>query len=664
MLKSVFFRRLVIMLSVAMLIAAAVMLGGYVFLSKDVYADIKLDELHPSLDAAEQLAKEYMAGEIDKDVFERLAAKLLPSNTGTVLYLDAEGNTLFYVDSLLNTDAEGAKKLLYEQILSAEGGADVKQNRLRMKEDSSALALGCPIFDDDGNILGAVVMLSSLKLVTNATGRMSLLVLMLTMIAIPVALIAIVWRAKNIVDPIRRMNDAAKAMAKGDFDIRLDEDIPGEVGELAGSLNNLCAELDHTIRQLSSEKSQLDQLLQSLTDGVVAIDEHGTLIHYNSAIMRMFGAVSVSKREELIPDEKVWKVFDEVFNSGKPQTITYPMAGDKVLWITISPVVTSSRERTGVVGLFKDMTEMERVEKLRRDYVANVSHELRTPLTAVRGLLEPLADGMVKDEADRQRYYKIMLHEVLRLSRLITDMMTLSRLQSGTEYMEITRVDVNELVQDIASAYSSTLADKGVNLVLDCPRPVPDAMTDPDRIEQVLVILLDNASRYTPKGGTITISARNAKEKIQLSVTDTGCGIPESDLPHIFERFYKVDKSHSEGGTGLGLSIAQFIMEKLGETISVESEVGKGTRFTLTLQRYVRNAIALGPAGEKHTRYGDDDEKDEYVPNDADIQDDDDVVDAHYEVIEQPQKAEKTPKGDRPQKTEKPQNKAERQGKR
>ena len=664
MLKSVFFRRLVIMLSVAMLIAAAVMLGGYVFLSKDVYADIKLDELHPSLDAAEQLAKEYMAGEIDKDVFERLAAKLLPSNTGTVLYLDAEGNTLFYVDSLLNTDAEGAKRLLYEQILSAEGGADVKQNRLRMREDSSALALGCPIFDDDGNILGAVVMLSSLKLVTNATGRMSMLVLMLTTIAIPVALLMMVWRAKNIADPIRRMNDAAKAMAKGDFDIRLDEDIPGEVGELAGSLNNLCAELDHTIRQLSSEKSQLDQLLQSLTDGVVAIDEHGTLIHYNSAIMRMFGAVSVSKREELIPDEKVWKVFDEVFNSGKPQTITYPMAGDKVLWITISPVVTSSRERTGVVGLFKDMTEMERVEKLRRDYVANVSHELRTPLTAVRGLLEPLADGMVKDEADRQRYYKIMLHEVLRLSRLITDMMTLSRLQSGTEYMEITRVDVNELVQDIASAYSSTLADKGVNLVLDCPRPVPDAMTDPDRIEQVLVILLDNASRYTPKGGTITISARNAKEKIQLSVTDTGCGIPESDLPHIFERFYKVDKSHSEGGTGLGLSIAQFIMEKLGETISVESEVGKGTRFTLTLQRYVRNAIALGPAGEKHTRYGDDDEKDEYVPNNADIQDDDDVVDAHYEVIEQPQKAEKTPKGDRPQKTEKPQNKAERQGKR
>ncbi len=656
MLKSVFFRRLIITLSIAMIAVAAVILGGYVFLSKDVYTEIKLDELHSSLDAAEQLAKEYIEGEIDKEVFERLASRLLPQSMGTALYLDDKGNTLYYIDSMLDMDAEEAKTLLKEQIFSAENGTDVKENGFGIDKDKSALALGCPIMDDNGQIIGAVVILTSLTMITAATGRMSMLIVMLVAVALPLALLGAAWRTKNITAPLRRMNDAAKTMAKGNFDIRLDETTPGEMGELAGSLNNLCAELDNTIRQLSSEKSQLDQLLQSLTDGVAAMDETGTLTHYNSAIMRMFGAVDVSKREELISDEKVWKVFDEVFDSGKPQTITYPMAGDKVLWITVSPVVTSNRERVGVVGLFKDMTEMERVEKLRRDYVANVSHELRTPLTAVRGLLEPLADGMVKDEADRQRYYKIMLHEVLRLSRLISDMMTLSRLQSGTEYMEISRVDVNELVQDIASAYSSTLASKGIELVLDCPRPVPDAMTDPDRIEQVLVILLDNASRYTPKGGTITLSARNTKEKIHICVTDTGCGIPESDLEHIFERFYKVDKSHSESGTGLGLSIAQFIMEKLGETISVESEVGKGTCFTLTLQRYVRNAIALGPAGEKQTRYGDEKEEDTRM-NDVMDEDDDGIVDAHYEVIE------RQPKNEKPQK-ERQQSKRERQEKR
>lgn len=179
--------------------------------------------------------------------------------------------------------------------------------------------------------------------------------------------------------------------------------------------------------------------------------------------------------------------------------ITYDMPGDRTLWITISAVLTEDGECTGVVGLFKDMTEMERVEKMRREYVANVSHELRTPLTAVRGLLEPLADGMVKDEAVRQRYYKTMLHEVLRLSRLISDMMTLSRLQSGTEYMEVSKVDVAELLHDVAQSYVQTAKSKGIELRVNTQETV-EALTDSDKVEQILIILIDNAMRYTPKG--------------------------------------------------------------------------------------------------------------------------------------------------------------------
>ena len=227
-----------------------------------------------------------------------------------------------------------------------------------------------------------------------------------------------------------------------------------------------------------------------------------------------------------------------------------------------------------------------------------------------------------------------MLHEVLRLSRLITDMMTLSRLQSGTEYMEVVRVDMNTLIRDIASGYSGPARQKGIELVVDSPKPVPDAMTDPDRIEQVLIILIDNAMRYTPEGGTITIGMCNAKDSIILTVTDTGCGISKDDLPHIFERFYKVDKSRGEGGTGLGLSIAQFIMEKLGESITVESEPGKGTRFILTVKRYVRNAIALGPAGEGRGRYGDEKAEEPNERKDEKENGTDTIVDAPYEVIE------------------------------
>ena len=544
-----------------------------------------------------------------------------------------------YQDSIFGMSPEDMQQALSEEITTVLSGEKVSTDSVRLPgKRPDALVVGTPIFMPDGSLAGGIFVIKSAQEIIGATAKLSTSLFWIAAIVLPVTLLITSWRIRRITEPLHTMSEAAIAMSKGNFDIRVNEDEIGEVGVLARALNGLCAGLSQTIYQLKTEKSQLDQILQSLTDGVAATDEVGMLTHYNAALMRMFGAVNVEKREELVPDPKIWKAFDEVFETGEPQSITYPMAGDKTLWITIAPVVTDGGQRVGVAGLFKDMTEMERLEAMRREYVANVSHELRTPLTAVRGLLEPLADGMVKDEEDRQRYYRIMLHEVLRLSRLITDMMTLSRLQSGTEYMEVVRVDMNTLIRDIASGYSGPARQKGIELVVDSPKPVPDAMTDPDRIEQVLIILIDNAMRYTPEGGTITIGMCNAKDSIILTVTDTGCGISKDDLPHIFERFYKVDKSRGEGGTGLGLSIAQFIMEKLGESITVESEPGKGTRFILTVKRYVRNAIALGPAGEGRGRYGDEQAEEPNERKDEKENGTDTIVDAPYEVIESPEK--------------------------
>ncbi|MBQ3108924.1 MAG: PAS domain-containing protein, partial [Clostridia bacterium] len=180
-------------------------------------------------------------------------------------------------------------------------------------------------------------------------------------------------------------------MSRGDFNVRADDSEPGETGLLARALNTLCDNLSQTIYQLRTEKGQLDEILASLTDGVAAQDGVGMLTHYNPALMQMFGAVKVQKREDLIANSDVWDAFDRVYESGEGETLTLTLPGEKTVWVTISPVTTEDGERSGVVGLFKDMTEMERLEKMRREYVANVSHELRTPLTAVRGLLEPLA---------------------------------------------------------------------------------------------------------------------------------------------------------------------------------------------------------------------------------------------------------------------------------
>lgn len=637
--KSIFLRRLLLALIITLLIASATMVGGYAFISRDTYTEIKLKEMAPKADAAEQLIIEFLDGQITEEAFIRLSKTQMLAVNGATLFVDQENRCMQYQDSIFGMSPEDMQQALSEEITTVLSGEKVSTDSVRLPgKRPDALVVGTPIFMPDGSLAGGIFVIKSAQEIIGATAKLSTSLFWIAAIVLPVTLLITSWRIRRITEPLHTMSEAAIAMSKGNFDIRVNEDEIGEVGVLARALNGLCAGLSQTIYQLKTEKSQLDQILQSLTDGVAATDEVGMLTHYNAALMRMFGAVNVEKREELVPDPKIWKAFDEVFETGEPQSITYPMAGDKTLWITIAPVVTDGGQRVGVAGLFKDMTEMERLEAMRREYVANVSHELRTPLTAVRGLLEPLADGMVKDEEDRQRYYRIMLHEVLRLSRLITDMMTLSRLQSGTEYMEVVRVDMNTLIRDIASGYSGPARQKGIELVVDSPKPVPDAMTDPDRIEQVLIILIDNAMRYTPEGGTITIGMCNAKDSIILTVTDTGCGISKDDLPHIFERFYKVDKSRGEGGTGLGLSIAQFIMEKLGESITVESEPGKGTRFILTVKRYVRNAIALGPAGERRGRYGDEQAEEPNERKDEKENGTDTIVDAPYEVIESPEK--------------------------
>lgn len=637
--KSIFLRRLLLALIITLLIASATMVGGYAFISRDTYTEIKLKEMAPKADAAEQLIIEFLDGQITEEAFIRLSKTQMLAVNGATLFVDQENRCMQYQDSIFGMSPEEMQQALSKEITTVLSGEKVSTDSVCLPgKRPNALVVGTPIFMPDGTLAGGIFVIKSAQEIIGATTKLSTSLFWIAAIVLPVTLLITSWRIRRITEPLHTMSEAAIAMSKGNFDIRVNEDEIGEVGVLARALNGLCAGLSQTIYQLKTEKSQLDQILQSLTDGVAATDEVGMLTHYNAALMRMFGAVNVEKREELVPDPKIWKAFDEVFETGEPQSITYPMAGDKTLWITIAPVVTDGGQRVGVAGLFKDMTEMERLEAMRREYVANVSHELRTPLTAVRGLLEPLADGMVKDEEDRQRYYRIMLHEVLRLSRLITDMMTLSRLQSGTEYMEVVRVDMNTLIRDIASGYSGPARQKGIELVVDSPKPVPDAMTDPDRIEQVLIILIDNAMRYTPEGGTITIGMCNAKDSIILTVTDTGCGISKDDLPHIFERFYKVDKSRGEGGTGLGLSIAQFIMEKLGESITVESEPGKGTRFILTVKRYVRNAIALGPAGEGRGRYGDEQAEEPNERKDEKENGTDTIVDAPYEVIESPEK--------------------------
>ena len=640
--RSVFYWRILIVSIIALLLANVILLAAYTYVGKNTYISIEMANLEPEAEVTRQIYEEYKNGNMEEAAFQRLIEKQTLASESAIMIADELGKPLIVRNIGSTVDMQDFGEYYRAEIQNILRGQTVENNDLKLLNGETAVSVGIPVRDSDGNVSGGILVIKQIQRIQSAFNQLNNVLTGTIFAIMPVVMLLVAISTSRLSKPLHEMSNAAIEMSKGHFDVRANERASGEIGILARALNTLCDNLAQTIYQLQSEKRQLNQLLSSFTDGVAAIDNIGCLTHYNPALMKMFGAVEVKVPMDLVPDESIWELFRTVYDSREPASMHYTLPNERTLWITIVPVTDEAVECTGVVGLFKDVTDLERLEKTRRDYVANVSHELRTPLTAVRGLLEPLSDGMITDEETKQRYYRIMLREVVRLSRLITDMLELSRLQSGTEHMELHAVNLTELLQDTRQNYLNEAAQRGINLKLELEE-IPFAMTDEDRVEQLLVILIDNAMHYTPEGGSITIRvAETAGERILVTVADTGCGIDPNDLPHVFERFFKTDRSRKEGGTGLGLSIAKQIIDKLGENIYVESRPGEGTSFHFTLKNYISNAIALGPVGA-----------------DVVIQDDGTTVyrrqergsqDAPYEVIPKRQHEKKIDKGNKPAK--------------
>ena len=392
-----------------------------------------------------------------------------------------------------------------------------------------------------------------------------------------------------VMEPVARLRDAAVAMSEGDLEVRADENAYGELGELGKAVNQLSYQLSRNMYTLIVERNRLRNMLNGLSEGIVAIDAKGEITHTNPALEKFFTRQKTAihlpdPRMKVIDDKSVWDDFDAVIQSGEPMSRNM-QARDMILRLTITPIVDEIGSIAGAVGLFSDITQMERLERTRREYVSNVSHELRTPLTAMRALVEPLSEGMVTEEADRQRYYGIILREIQRLSRLINDQLELSRLQSGNLAIQKSVMALDDVVYDVCDRYTSIAAEHGLELKLDTDfTQCPPVYANADRVEQMLIILVDNAIKYTEEG-SVSVSADWDDERVVMHVKDTGIGIEENDLPYVFDRFYKVDKAHSGKGSGLGLSIAKELLKRMDEEIWVTSEKGKGTEFSFTLHR-------------------------------------------------------------------------------
>lgn len=399
--------------------------------------------------------------------------------------------------------------------------------------------------------------------------------------------------ARKYTAPLEKITQVARQMGLGQLDKRVTIKTGDEIEVLGHTLNNLAASLDDKLNEIVAEKRKLELILANMDNAVLLLDRYGRVTDVNNLAAAVFGispGMLGQHNIQVIGHSALEKAVRETVDQGQSRHIdlkTNFSGVKRVFQVFLAPTSSTDNEITGVLCVFHDITALKEVEERQAEFIANASHELGTPLTAIKGFAETLLDGAIQDPHLGVKFITIIQEEADRMHRLVKDLMQLARLNSA-EYRQQVRLEptaVDTVAATVVNQLYPQWHAKELTVTLDARETPLIARANPDWLTQVLVNLLDNAVKFTPAGGAIVIACREEAESIVIRVEDTGTGIPPADLPHIFDRFYRVDRSRVRegGGTGLGLSIVKFIIEMLGGTITVQSTVGTGTAFTITL---------------------------------------------------------------------------------
>jgi len=402
--------------------------------------------------------------------------------------------------------------------------------------------------------------------------------------------------SRSFSDRVDRLQEFSRRVAKGDFRPLFADPSGDALDKLAVSLSETAARLDLTIRTLRDERNLSAAILGSMVEGVAVVDSADRVVFSNPGFSEILGLdlpptigsvlVESVRQTELI--EAVHKVL-----RGEPAVHAEIVTGTlRQRFFAATAAAVRGGETSGAVLVLHDITDLRKLERVRRDFIANVSHEFRTPLTAIQGFAETLLGGAIDDPQNRLRFLEIILDHSRRLARLTEDLLMLSKMDADRLDLEIRRLSVSQFVGSCIETSQRPADEKGLRLSVNLPENIPDIAADRRRLAEVLQNLLDNAIQYTPSGGQIMVSASPNGTEVIFTVSDTGMGIPRADQPRIFERFYRVDvaRSREVGGTGLGLSIAKHLVEAHGGRIWVESDVGQGAQFHFTIPMFDRRA--------------------------------------------------------------------------
>ena len=499
-----------------------------------------------------------------------------------------DGRTGAYLSG--SDDDYGAQLQLTPNVLAAMNGQVGQQTQTLGEYFDVAI----PIRDGEGKVAFVVGVLDDKTELQELNWNLFTILIRAILFGLVVAIFLSFLLSKTITTPVEKLTDQAARIAAGDFTSSAQIQSEDEIGILSDTFDEMSAQLETTLRQVEEERNKLDTLFQHMADGMVAFDSDGMLLQFNAAAEEMLDRkLDESLRyTDVFPEVQVRQ--EDVALDGRSIEIDYA-AGPRFLKIYFAPIRLGA-EGKGLMAVLHDVTEQRKLDDSRREFVANVSHELRTPLTNVRGYAETLMSADDIDRDIQMRFLGVISSEADRMTRIVKDLLTLTRLDYNRMEMHMQRMDLRELGQKAAAAMEGQAKSQGLTLTCDLPAEMPAVTGDPERIQQVIINIITNAIKYNKPQVSIAITSGVEAGQVFLRVEDTGIGVPKADLERLFERFYRVDKARSResGGTGLGLAIAKQIVETHGGRIGFDSEYGKGSIVTLYLPRAKEDEVANG----------------------------------------------------------------------
>ena len=453
---------------------------------------------------------------------------------------------------------------------------------------ASYMDVAIPIVGGDNAFI--IYIYDNRETVSALNSQLFLIIMQALLVGLLISVLLSFLLSKTMITPIERLTEGAERVAAGDFSSTIQVESTDEIGILTTTFNDMASVLQDTLEAVENERNKLDTLFLHMTDGVVAFARDGSILTSNPAASQMLGReVAFYDYDELFGRQFS---FQKVVSLQRPDFVSGELTvGERILELYLAPF--SDGEDGGVMAVLHDITSQRKNEDMRKEFVANVSHELRTPLTNVRSYAETLRDMEGIDQETENSFLDIIISETDRMTRIVQDLLTLSRLDSGRADLKMTRFPFRDAIESVCRAVELEAQRHHHTLVRSYGAQLPMIAGDRSRLEQVMMNVIGNAIKYTPDGGTITVDAGITGKKVWMEVSDTGIGIPQKDSERIFDRFYRVDKARSResGGTGLGLSIAREIVLRHNGTIGLIPHDGPGTTVRIVLP--IRQAVGM-----------------------------------------------------------------------